>query len=187
MTSLVFLSLALMTADPVPKAPDLVWKDTTGKEHRPADWKDARAVVVFFLNTECPVANFYGPEMERLAKSARERGIIVVGVYPDPSVDATAGQTHGKEYSLNFPRLLDPEQKLARALGVIVTPEVAVLTAKGERLYIGRIDDRYNADGKRRTEPTVFDLRDALEAVLAGKPVAVPQTKAFGCPLPKLR
>jgi peroxiredoxin len=185
MTAVPLLTLlAFLPADPA-RVPDGVWKDCAGKEHRVADWKDAKAVVIFFTNTECPVSNFYAPEMEQLAKTARERGVIVLGVYPDPSVDAAAGIAHGKEYNLTFPRLLDPEQTLARGLGVRVTPEVAVLSNKGELLYLGRIDDRFNPEGKRRDEPTVRDLRDALEAVLAGKPVAVPKTKSFGCPLPR--
>jgi hypothetical protein len=66
---------------------------------------------------------------------------------------------------------------------VKVTPEVAVLSPTGELLYLGRIDDRYNPQGKRRPEPTVRDLQLALDAVLAGKPVPTPRTKAFGCPL----
>ncbi len=169
----------------LPPGPASVWTDCAGKEHRAADWKDAKAVVVFFLNTECPVANFYAPEMAALAKGAHDRGVIVLGVYPDPYVDAATGRKHGAEYRLGFPCLLDPKQTLAKSLGVVVTPEVAVLSPKGELLYRGRIDDRFNTSGKRRTEPTVRDLRDALEAVLAGKPVATPRTKAFGCPLPR--
>jgi peroxiredoxin len=178
-------ALALIAADPAPRVPDAVLKDCAGKEHRAADWKDAKAVVIFFLNTECPVSNFYAPDMEKLAKTGRERGVIVLGVYSDPFVEVEACVAHGKEYSLTFPRLLDPEQKLARPLGVKVTPEAAVLSSKGELLYLGRIDDRFAPDGKRRPEPTVRDLENALEAVLAGKPVAVPRTKAFGCPLPR--
>lgn len=176
--------LLALTLGTVPA--DGTWKDCSGKEHRPADWKDAKAVVVFFLNTECPVANFYAPEMAALAKTARERGIVVLGAHPDPDVTAETGAAHGKEYGLGFPCLLDGRQTLARSLGVKVTPEVAVLSPKGEVLYLGRIDDRYSPEGKRRVEPTVRDLHVALEAVLAGKPVPTPRTTAFGCPLPRL-
>jgi hypothetical protein len=54
-------------------------------------------------------------------------------------------------------------------------------------MYRGRIDDRYSIQGKRRDNPTTHELIDALEAVLAGKVPAVRESKAFGCPLPKLR
>jgi peroxiredoxin len=178
------MTVALLTLFAMLPA-DAVWKDVAGKDHRVADWQDAKAVVVFFLNTECPIANFYAPEMEQLAKAMRTKGVVVLGVYSDPDVGAAAGVAHGKEYALTFPRLLDPEQKLARSLGVRVTPEVAILSNKGELLYLGRIDDRFGPGGKRRTEPTVRDLRDALDAVLAGKPVATPRTVAYGCPLPR--
>jgi peroxiredoxin len=124
--------------------------------------------------------------MARLAKEFGERGVQVLGVYSDPEVNAEVARTHAKEYGLAFPGLLDPEQKLGRAIGIRVTPEVAVLSPAGAVLYHGRIDDRYPPDGKRREKATTNELRDTLQAVLNGKPVPLAETKAFGCPLPKL-
>ena len=65
--------------------------------------------------------------------------------------------------------------------GVTVTPEVAVLSADQKLLYRGRIDDRYIDFGKDRPEPTVRDLERALDAIVAGKPVPVAETRAIGC------
>ena len=82
--------------------------------------------------------------------------------------------------------LLDPAQKLAAQAGVKIMPEAVVLKPDGQILYRGRIDNRYTPAGKRRDQITVRDLAAALDAVLAGQPVAEPSEPAFGCPLPKL-
>jgi peroxiredoxin len=161
--------------------------DTAGRKHTAAEWKDQKAVVLFFLGTECPVSNGYAPEMARLAKEYGPRGVLFWGVHPDPDVTAAAAARHAKEYRLGFTVLLDPGQTLASRTGVRVTPEVVVLSAAGQVLYRGRIDDRYSADGKRREEPSRKDLEEALRAVLAGKEPAAREAKAYGCPLPPAR
>ena len=77
--------------------------------------------------------------------------------------------------------LLDPQQILSRYTGATITPEVAVLSGGGELLYLGRIDNRVEDFGKTRLQATEFDLRDTLDAVLAGKPVPHARTKSLGC------
>jgi hypothetical protein len=64
-------------------------------------------------------------------------------------------------------------------------PSAVVLSAAGEVLYRGRVDDRYTPEGVRREVPTTRDLENALRALTDGKPVPVPETKPFGCPLPE--
>jgi peroxiredoxin len=182
--------LAVMVAgvaagkDEKPVVKDFTLLDAQGQKHTPAEWKDAKAVVLLFLATECPVSNSYSPECQRLAKAFCVRGVLVWGVYSDPDVTAETAARHGQDYSLTFPRLLDPAQTLAKAAGVRVTPEAVVLTPDGRVKYRGRIDDRYTEDGKRRDEPRVRDLVNAVDAVLDGKEPNPYQTKAFGCPLP---
>jgi hypothetical protein len=77
--------------------------------------------------------------------------------------------------------LFDPRQILAKMTGATTIPSAAVLTPDGTLLYLGRIDNRVEDFNIRRSEPTKFDLREALDAVLAGKPVLHSRTKAFGC------
>ena len=80
------------------------------------------------------------------------------------------------------PVLIDRRHELIRQVGPRpVTPEAVVVAPDGTLAYRGRIDDLYAALGKRRYEATTHDLRDALDAVLAGKPVANPREPAVGC------
>jgi thiol-disulfide isomerase/thioredoxin len=179
--ALVALHLIPLAAVPA----DLTLVDAAGRKHTPADWASAKAVVLFILNTECPVSNGYAPEMARLAREYDSHGVLFLGVHPDPDVSAEAAAAHARQYGLRFPTLLDPKQKLVRAVGARVTPEAVVLSPRGEVLYRGRIDDKYALDGKRRDEASVHDLDLALRAVLAGKPVAKAETPGYGCPLPR--
>jgi len=70
--------------------------------------------------------------------------------------------------------------------GAYVTPQAAVLTGDGKLLYLGRVDNRVEDFGKQRLTATVFDLRDAIDAALAGKPVAHPRTKSIGCAINRI-
>ncbi len=159
--------------------------DPQGKLHQPSEWQGAKAVVLLFLGTECPISNGYAPEMARLASDFGSRGVLFYGIHCDPDVTAKIASEHAREFSLEFPLLLDPQQILARQTGAGFTPEAVLLNSAGDILYRGRIDDRYAAPGKQRAEPTSRDLQAAIEAVLAGQKPAVSQTQAVGCPLPK--
>jgi hypothetical protein len=77
--------------------------------------------------------------------------------------------------------ICDTQRELVKRTGVRFAPEVVVLGPDGQQRYRGRIDNLYADYGKRRTQPTERDLRDALDAILAGKPVPKETTKAIGC------
>jgi peroxiredoxin len=151
------------------------------------DWQGAKAVVLFFLGTECPVSNGYAPEMRRLAEKYQAKGVEFRGVHCDPDVTPQAALAHAAEYALPLTMLMDHDQVLAGQCGARVTPEAIIVSPDGHLAYRGRIDNRYAAGGKRRLEATTHDLEDALEAVLAGKTPTTTETEAFGCPLPRLR
>jgi peroxiredoxin len=187
MASFLVLACLLAAADtPEPSGiKDFVLPDAQGKKHTSVDWKGKKAVVLFFLGTECPVSNFYCPEYARLAKVFSEKGVLFYGVHADPYVTAADASEHAAKYRLPFLVLLDPTHAVARQAGVKVVPQAVVLSTEGRIMYRGRIDDRYNADGVRREVPTTRDLEAALTAVLAGKRPPVEETKAFGCPLPE--
>jgi peroxiredoxin len=161
--------------------------DVAGGQHSRDEWSGKQAVVLFFLGAECPVSNGYSPEMRRICEAYAPRGVACYGVHVDATLSADEAAQHAKEYGLPFAILLDPRQSVAGMAGVRVTPDAIVARPDGQIVYRGRIDDRYSIHGKRRDDPTTHELVDALEAVLTGMEPAVRESKAFGCPLLKLR
>lgn len=161
--------------------PHFSFADASGRVHTPADWDGKRAVVLLFVSTDCPLSNRYVPEMNRIASAYAPRGVAFYAVQGDATVPLDQVRAHVKEFGYTFPYLIDPEESLAAYTGAVTTPEAAVLSPRGDLLYLGRLDNRLEDFGKERIVVTEFDLRDALNAVLAGKPVPHPRTKALGC------
>jgi AhpC/TSA family len=152
-------------------------------------WKtnESRSATAFvFLSTDCPIANSYAPELQRIQSTYGLRGVQFWAVYCDPAETAESLRRHQEQYQLTMPWLRDPQQELAQALRVSRTPEVAVLDSRGNRIYRGRIDDRHLRLGQSRLEATTHEFRDALEASLGGRPIPVAETVAVGCHLPPL-
>jgi thiol-disulfide isomerase/thioredoxin len=176
----IFLLLTAL-APPVGARPQFELRDAEGGAHTAAEWSQARAVAIFFVTTDCPLSNAYAPEMNRLAESYGPRGVRFYAVQGDATIPEQQVRQHARDYAYRFPVLLDPREVLARYTGATVTPEAAVLSSAGELLYLGRIDNRVEDFGKARVQATEFDLREALEAVLAGRPVPHPRTRAVGC------
>src|SRR5215471_17528643 len=102
----------------------------------------------------------------------------------DPEISSERFRGHARDYDLRMPFSLDPRHEWVERAGATTAPEAAVFSPSGELLYRGRIDDQYAGLGKRRSVVTSHDLRDALEAILAGKPVTPSRTEAIGCPIP---
>lgn len=152
-----------------------------GGEFRLAQNAESLATVLVFFGHDCPISNGYVPEISRLYKEFSPRKIAFCIVYADADFSVEEGARHAKEYGFTCPAILDPRLTLARFCGATIKPEVAVLSPKHKLLYRGRIDDRYVDFGKQRAEPTMRDLRDALQALVARKPIAVPRTKPIGC------
>ena len=159
--------------------------DTAGHPHTAAEFAGKRAVVLFFVSTDCPLSNGYVPELNRIARDYGPRGVAFYAIQGDATVRAEDVRRHVKEFGYTFPYLFDPKESLAASTGATTTPEAAVLGPTGELLYLGRIDNRLEDFGKQRVQITEFDLRNALDAILNGKPVTRPRTKALGCAITK--
>ncbi len=141
----------------------------------------AKATVLLFVSTDCPISNRYAPEVKRLHAKFASSGIAFWLVYANAAESDVAVQDHVKTFGFPGRVLRDPRHALVRLAGVSVTPEAAVFGPDRQIVYRGRIDDRYVDFGVDRPAPTRHDLDDALSAVLAGKPVTESQTKAIGC------
>ncbi len=155
--------------------------DTQGATHTAAEWGGAKAVVLFFTTTDCPIANSYVPEMNRIHDAYAPRGVQFFGVQTDLTIPEPDVVKYATDFRYAYPLLLDPQQVLVRHTGASITPQAAILSPDGTLLYLGRIDDRVADFGKQRSKPVTLDLRDSLDAVLAGKPVPHAKTKSIGC------
>ena len=146
--------------------------------------KDAKALVLVFISNECPIANRYAPEIERLHKRYSSNQVTFVLVHSDPSESQEGIDKHTRDYGYTCSVFRDADQRLARKAGVTVTPEAAVFLPNGKRVYRGRIDNRFAAFGKTRPEPTQRDLQSALDAIVQGKPLRKSETHPIGCYIP---
>jgi thiol-disulfide isomerase/thioredoxin len=164
----------------------LIVDDLQGQKVQPLRTGKAKASVLFFLAPDCPISNSYAPEINALVKENAEKPLRFYIVYVDPDLKVEEARKHATAFGYRCPVLLDPKHQLVAATAVTTTPEVAVVTADGTIAYRGRIDDLYPQIGTKRQVPTRRDLREALTAVLAGRPVPTPRTKAIGCTIPDL-
>lgn len=165
-----------------PVGPALI--DLDGREwspFTPAPGTPAR--VLLFTTQDCPIANQYAPEVGRLAREYAGRGVEFLLVEVDPDRTPDEVRRHAEEYGLVLPLAIDAEHRLVKAAGVKTTPEAVVVRPDGTMAYSGRIDDRFGRLGRQRPEPSRRDLKEALEAVLAGKTPTPARVEALGCPI----
>ncbi|HKB39067.1 MAG TPA: redoxin domain-containing protein, partial [Gemmataceae bacterium] len=157
---------------------------TLPDQHRRArsleNFKDKKAIVVVFVGTECPLANLYAPTLDELHKAYADKGVQFLAINANPQDSFIAVAAHAWEHNIPFPVLKDFEQKAVKALGATRTPEAFVLSPDRVIRYRGRIDDQFGVN-HRRDEPKRRDLQEALDELLAGKPVSVPETAVEGC------
>src|SRR6266536_2728716 len=138
-------------------------------------WAAGNTSVLFFISSDCPISNSYAPEIQRLCSEYRTKGEGCSLVYDDVGLDASSMQKHFTEYRYaKIPAVIDGKREIANRVHATVTPQAVVTDSKGEIRYRGRIDNFYAALGKPRQQVTAHDLRDALDAVLAGRPVQNP-------------
>ncbi len=155
--------------------------DLAGGLRRFGEKSDTKAVVVSFLSTQCPISNSYLPELNELSSTYRRRGIEFYGVVSDPSVTRAEALEHSKTYRIEFPVLFDGSGELRVALSPTHTPQVFVLNPFGKKLYSGAIDDRHIKLGRKKDAAARPFLADAINAAIAGRPIAVPKTTPVGC------
>jgi peroxiredoxin len=149
---------------------------------RSLDDLPGKAVVFVFMDTGCPVAARYVPELKKLEAEFRDKGVRFVALFPGAEDSIAALAAFAVKHDIAFPCGKDYDAACAATLGVTRTPEVAVLDSDHKLRYRGRIDDQYYPGGTR-PKPTRQDLREAIEALLAGKEVAQANSVVEGCPI----
>jgi peroxiredoxin len=174
-------------------APDFSLRGVDEKTYSLADFKDAPLLMVVFLSDHCPVSHAAETRLLPLAAEMKPKGLAIVAISPnDPQAMAIAElgyskysdsfadmQIYAKERGFTFPYLYDGDtQSTAKAYGCLCTPHVFIFDRERKLRYTGRLDDsRFAETNTVRTN----DARNAIEALLANKPVSVEMTKPFGC------
>jgi thiol-disulfide isomerase/thioredoxin len=147
----------------------------------------AKAVVLLFLATDCPISNRYVPEIQRLEKEFAGKPVVFWIVYPNATETEASVVRHQASYGIQGATLVRPQAGIIALAHPTVTPESVVLVpdngaAEGFRAaYVGRIDDRYVAFGKERPQATRHDLEDAITAVLNHQAVEPAGGPPIGC------
>jgi len=162
-------------------------RDIDGREINPLTPSGA-ASVLFFITHDCPIANSYAPEIQRICSDYSSKGVSCSLVYVDPTLDQSGVRKHLAEYRFNadVTAILDRTHTLVDATHATITPEAVVVSHDGAIVYRGRIDNLYAGLGKPRRQATQRDLRIALDEVLSGKPVTPAETQPVGCYIPAL-
>jgi peroxiredoxin len=182
----MLLAVATTYADGIKlgdKAPmsDVKMKNVDGKELSIADLAGKNGTLVIFSCNHCPFVKAWESRIAELGNAYRTKGIGVIQINPnDPAAQAPDGyvemQQRAKERGFQFPYVVDATSDVARAFGASRTPEFFLFDKDGKLVYHGALDD--NKDAAHASQ---HYLKDALEAVLTGRPVAVAETKAVGC------
>ena len=164
-------------------APDFKLSDTNGKTVSLSDFKSSPALLVLFICNHCPYVKHIRAGLAQLARDYVPKGVAIVAIssndaahYPDDSPARMKEEVKSAGYI--FPYLYDETQAVAKAYRAACTPDI-YLFDKGQKLvYRGQLDDSRPNSG---VPVTGKDLRAALDAVLAGKPVPPHQKASVGC------
>lgn len=163
-------------------APDFNLPGTDENNYSLASFKEARLLVISFTCNHCPYAKGVEDRFIRMAKIYQPRGVAFVAIssndavnYPDDSFANMKKRAAEKSYP--FPYLYDETQSVAKAYGAVCTPHIFVFDSGRKLIYEGRIDDNWKDESAVKSH----DLKNALDAALAGKPVPNAQTNPMGC------
>jgi peroxiredoxin/mono/diheme cytochrome c family protein len=151
-----------------------------------ADSAGKPAVALVFLGIDCPIAELYMPRLAALCRAFEGRGVAFLGVNANAHDAVEEIAAHAQRLGVPFPVLRDERNVLADRLGAERMCEVVVLDRQRRVRYRGAIDDQYQI-GARRDAPEHRYLADALEAIVAGRRVAVAESQVFGCPIERVK
>src|SRR4030095_6485423 len=152
------------------------------KSYSLAPFKDAPVLVVVFSCNHCPYVVGSEERMIKFYNDYKPKGVAMIAINSNetdqhPTARFEHMKTHAAEKKLPFPYVRDDSQEIARAYGGLRTPHYYVFDKDRKLRYTGRMDDNPRNPGRE----TTHELRDAVDALLAGKSPAVPLTNPLGC------
>ncbi|HEX7664278.1 MAG TPA: thioredoxin family protein [Polyangiaceae bacterium] len=168
-------------------APNFTLKDLDGKSVSLADFK-GKVVVLEWFNPHCPFVRMSHTKasLKELPQKAIANGVVWLAINSSAAGKEGSGVAASKEgattYKMTYPILLDESGSVGHMYGATNTPNMFVIDKTGTLVYSGAIDNSPDAEGESPTDGKLVNyVSDALDALAAGKPVAVAQTKAYGC------
>ena len=177
--------MALTYSNMVPlgaPAPDFSLPGTDDNTYSLESFKDKQVLVVIFMCNHCPYVQAVLRRLINLQLEFKDRSVQLVGInvndaekYPDDSMENM--KVLAEKKNLPFPYLFDETQESAKAYDAVCTPDIYVYGEERKLLYRGRIDDNW----QHPEQITRHDLKDAIEAILDGRPVSDDQVSAMGC------
>ncbi len=195
--ALFLLAFAALADEPHPtlaigsSAPDFSLPGIDGKTHTLSEYSAAKVLVIVFTCNHCPTAQLYESRIKKLAADYQDKGVALVAIepnnanairldelgYTDVSDSLDEMKIRAAYRHFNFPYLYDGDtQSVSRAYGPQATPHVFIFDQERKLRYQGHVDNN-----QRESLVTHQDARNAIDALLAGKPVPVDHTRVFGC------
>lgn len=171
--------------------PDFNLPGVDGKMHKASEYGGTKALAIVFESNHCPVSQLYEGRIEKLYADYRTKGVTLVAInpnnpktvrldelgYTDVTDSLPEMKLRARFRGIDWPYLYDGDtQAISSKFGAVATPHIFIFDEQRKLRYQGRIDDN-----QREELVKTQDARLALDAVLAGKPVAVAETRAFGC------
>ena len=172
-------------------APDFDLPGVDDKNHKLADYADAKVLMVVFTCNHCPTAQAYEARLNQLVTDYSDKGLALVGISPNDPLAVRLDElgysdlgdsledmkVRAKQAGFKFPYLYDGEdQKVSLSYGAMVTPHVFIFDQDRKLRYQGRIDDSESGDAIESA-----DAQNAIDAILTGNKVPVEKTRVFGC------
>lgn len=155
---------------------------TDGEKYSSGKFADKKGVIVIFSCNHCPYVQAYEERIIAIQYDYGHRGVQVIavnsnddGAYPEDSFENMI--VRAKEKNFNFPYLRDDTQHLAKAFGATHTPEIFLFNEEKKLVFHGKIDDNWNDQKSIKNKY----LRNALDEMLEGKEISVPETFTIGC------
>jgi peroxiredoxin len=163
-------------------APDFNLLGIDGKKYSLTSFKDKKALIVIFSCNHCPYVQAYEDRIKQIQKDYQNKGVEIIAInsnedkgYPEDSFDNM--KKRAAEQKFNFLYLRDEDQSVARAYDATHTPEIFLFDGNRKLAFHGKIDDNWQQPNRVNNHY----LKDALDEILAGKEISVPETFTIGC------